>query len=92
MKFLGVVKDYNGVGICQNEIYIKMNCANCIQRLLKSHGWDTDFPSIVTTVEPPKEPPDAPTAAPAASLKENEVKDLRLGRQNFPEILAAPNY
>ena len=40
-KFLGVVKDYNGVDITQTPDYIEMSCKNYIKRLLKSHGWDT---------------------------------------------------
>ena len=40
--FLGVVKDYNGVDIKQTPHFIEMSCANYMQRLLKSHRWDTD--------------------------------------------------
>ena len=42
--FLGIVKDYNGVDIKQTKDYIKMSCANYIQRLLKLDGWDTNLP------------------------------------------------
>ena len=41
-EFLGVVKDYNGVDIKQTKDYIEMSCANYIQRLSKSYGWDKD--------------------------------------------------
>ena len=41
-EFFGVVNNYNGVNIKQNKNYIKINCANYIQRLLNSHGWDTN--------------------------------------------------
>ena len=38
-----VVKDYNEVDIKQTPHYIKMGCANYIQRFLKLHGWETDL-------------------------------------------------
>ena len=41
-EFLGVIKDYNCVNIKQTRDYIEMNCAKRVQRILKSHGWDTD--------------------------------------------------
>jgi hypothetical protein len=34
-EWLGIVEDYNGVDIKQTDIYIKMNCAGYINRLLK---------------------------------------------------------
>ena len=37
-KFLGIVKDYNGVDINQTPDYIKMLSKSYLIRLLKSHG------------------------------------------------------
>ena len=39
-EYLGIVKDYNGVGIQQTSHYIEMNCENYIQRLNRTHGWE----------------------------------------------------
>ena len=39
---LGVIQDYNIINIIQTRDYIKMSCADCVQSLLKSYGWDTD--------------------------------------------------
>ena len=43
---------------------------------MKSHGWDTDFPSTVPSEVPPKEPPDGPMVAPAANLEEVGINKL----------------
>lgn len=43
-KFLGVIKDHNGVDIIQTPDYIEMSTQNYIIHLLKSHGWDTLTP------------------------------------------------
>ena len=40
-KFLGVIRDYNGVDVIQTPDYIKMTCTNYIICLLISHGWNT---------------------------------------------------
>ena len=78
MEFLGLVSDYNGVGITQTRWYIEMNCANYIRRFLKSHGWDTNSPGTdPPVVAPIAVPPDAipcdEDAAAAAALEVHEM-------------------
>ena len=41
ITFLGLVKDYNGVDIIQTSRKIKISAASYINRMLKTHGWDT---------------------------------------------------
>lgn len=40
-EFLGVIKDYKEVNIIQIPNYIELSSKSYINRLLKSHGWDT---------------------------------------------------
>jgi hypothetical protein len=40
-KYLGLVDDYNGVEVKQTEDYTELCCPNYIDRLLRSHGWET---------------------------------------------------
>ena len=47
MEYLGLVKDYNGVEITQTSHYNEMSCGNYIERLCKSHGWDTNSPYLL---------------------------------------------
>jgi hypothetical protein len=42
LEWLGIVEEYNGVDIKQTDIYIEMNCTGYINRLLKTHVWDTE--------------------------------------------------
>ena len=40
-KYLGQVDDFNGVDIIQSKQYIEILCQKYIDRVLKSHGWET---------------------------------------------------
>ena len=40
-KYLGQVDDFNGVDIIQSKQYIEISCQKYIDRVLKSHGWET---------------------------------------------------
>ena len=74
-KYLGIVKDYNRVGIQQTSHYIKINCQNYIQGLNRTHGWDPQdetFPSD-----------DEPTTTAAASF------DIPVN-ENIPNLLTKP--
>jgi hypothetical protein len=64
-EWLGIVEDYNGVDIKQTDIYIEMNCAGYINRLLKTHGWDTESSK---TEKPEPSPDPSPDPSPAPSL------------------------
>ena len=50
-EYLGLVKDYNGTELDQTKNYIEMNCSNCINQFLESHGWDaaSDQPDLAPT-------------------------------------------
>ncbi|KAG7340746.1 reverse transcriptase RNA-dependent DNA polymerase [Nitzschia inconspicua] len=39
--YLGLLSDYNGVDVHQTADYIELTSAGYIDRLLRSHGWDT---------------------------------------------------
>ncbi|KAG7374842.1 reverse transcriptase RNA-dependent DNA polymerase [Nitzschia inconspicua] len=39
--YLGLLSDYNGVDVHQTSDYIELTSAGYIDRLLRSHGWDT---------------------------------------------------
>jgi hypothetical protein len=40
-KFLGLITDFNGVDVNQDQGYIEIAANSYISRFLKSHGWDT---------------------------------------------------
>jgi hypothetical protein len=40
-KYLGLVNDYNGVDVRQTADYTELCCPGYIDRLLRSHGWET---------------------------------------------------
>ncbi|KAG7338168.1 reverse transcriptase RNA-dependent DNA polymerase [Nitzschia inconspicua] len=42
--YLGLLSDYNGVDVHQTADYIELTSAGYIDRLLRSHGWDTPSP------------------------------------------------
>ena len=40
-KFLGLVRDFNGVEVTQSRDHITLSCRNYINRVLRTHGWET---------------------------------------------------
>ena len=36
-----MIKDFNGIDVNQTKAYIQVNCPDYIDRVLKSHNWDT---------------------------------------------------
>ena len=40
-KYLGLIRDFNGVEVDQSRNYIDISCANYIRRILRTHGWST---------------------------------------------------
>ena len=78
-KFLGVVKDYNGVNVKQTLDYIEMLCKSYLFWLLKSHGWDTmsSKPLPEENIAVPKnvipDTPLVPDIATAASINKVQV-------------------
>ena len=40
-----ILESFNGVDVEQTRDYIKISCTSYIERLLKSHGWDTGPPN-----------------------------------------------
>ena len=77
-KFLGVVKNYDGVDIIQMPNHIEMPSKSYIDRLLKSHGWDilSSKPIPSENIPLPKDviPLDLiPTADTAASINKLQV-------------------
>lgn len=40
-RYLGPVDDFNGVDIIQSKSYVEISCQKYIDRVLKSHGWQT---------------------------------------------------
>ena len=42
MKFLGLVKDCNGIDIEQHSDCIHISSKSCTERLLRTHGWEKE--------------------------------------------------
>ena len=41
LEYFCLIKDFNGININQTQEYIQVNCPDYIDRVLKSHKWDT---------------------------------------------------
>ena len=39
---LGIITDFNGIDVEQSKDYIQLSAANYIDRIMTSHGWETD--------------------------------------------------
>ena len=39
---LGLINDFNGIDISQTEEYIELSCSNYIDRIVTTHGWETE--------------------------------------------------
>jgi hypothetical protein len=63
-EWLRIVEDNKGVDTKQTDIYIEMNCAGYINRLLKTHGWDTKS-SKTKKPEPSPDPSHNPSPDPS---------------------------
>ena len=50
--YLGLVTDFNGIDIKQTNEYIEISCKNYIDRVMRSHGWETEKQSIASNVSP----------------------------------------
>ena len=84
-EYLGVVDDYNGVEIRQTEHYIEMLCENYINRLLRSHGWET--PSKKMQYEKVEPDISSPTSAAIASLNALELAYETKMSKSLPSLL-----
>ena len=84
-EYLGVVDDYNGVEIRQTEHYIEMLCENYINRLLRSHGWET--PSKKMQNEKVEPDISSPTSAAIASLNALELAYETKMSKSLPSFL-----
>ena len=49
-EYLGLVTNYNGVQVNQTRDYIEIHCCDCIERLLKTHGWSSESPTNSPTM------------------------------------------
>jgi hypothetical protein len=81
-EWLGIVEDYNGVDIKQTDKYIEMNCAGYINRLLKTHGWDTELsktkkPEPSPNPSPNPSPDPSPDPSPVPSLFQDYMKSSK---------------
>jgi hypothetical protein len=72
-EWLDIVEDYNGVDIKQTDIYIKMDCAGYIHRLLMTHGWD---PESSKTKKPEPSPDPSPDSSPDPSQDPSPTPSL----------------
>jgi hypothetical protein len=50
--YLGLMSDFNGVDITQTNEYIEISCSNYIDRVLRSHGWESEPKSRGSLVSP----------------------------------------
>ena len=50
--YLGLVKDFNGIDVHQTNEYIEISCANYIDRVMISHGWDKERPKETGNLSP----------------------------------------
>ncbi|MCE2996259.1 MAG: hypothetical protein LW863_11705 [Flammeovirgaceae bacterium] len=41
IKYLGLIHEFNGIDIDQDDQYIAISCSHYIERVLKTHGWET---------------------------------------------------
>ena len=39
---LGLIDDFNGIDVEQSRDYIQLSCSNYIDRIMTSHGWETE--------------------------------------------------
>ena len=50
--YLGLVTDFNGVDITQTNEYIEISCKNYIDRVMRSHGWESENYTKSSSVSP----------------------------------------
>ena len=50
--YLGLVTDFNGVDISQTNEYIEISCSNYINRVMRSHGWESENYTKSSSVSP----------------------------------------
>ena len=60
--YIGLISDSNGIDINQTNEYIEISCPNYIDRLLRSHHWET--------------PERQPSAKPIAPLYTNAIENM----------------
>ena len=39
---MGLLDDFNGIDVQQKAEYTELSCGNYIDRIMKSHGWETE--------------------------------------------------
>ena len=74
--YLGLITDYNGVGVTQRREYIELNATEYIDRVITSHGWDGGVKSLT---------PDKPLAP----MPEDSVSKVFVTTHNTIEGSAA---
>jgi len=60
-KYLGLIKDFNGLDVAQHSDAIKLSCEKYIDRVLTTHGWSKPSPPTPTKPSAPL-PVDAVTS------------------------------
>jgi len=60
-KYLGLIKDFNGLDVAQYSDAIKLSCEKYIDRVLTTHGWSKPSPPVPTKPSAPL-PVDAVTS------------------------------
>jgi len=60
-KYLGLIKDFNGLDVAQHSDAIKLSCEKCINRVLTTHGWLKPSPPVPSKPSAPL-PVDAVTS------------------------------
>ena len=74
--YLGLITDYNGVGVNQRREYIEINATDYIDRVITSHGWNDGVKSLT---------PDKPLAP----MPEDSVSKVFVTTHNTIEGSAA---
>ena len=46
--YLGLITDFNGIDVTQCRTHIKLSCTNYIDRIMRTHGWETTSSSDKT--------------------------------------------
>ena len=60
-KYLGLIKDFNGLDVAQHSDAIKLSCEKCIDRVLTTHRWSKPSPPVPSKPSAPL-PVDAVTS------------------------------
>jgi len=75
-KYLGLIKDFNGLDVAQYSDAIKLSCEKYIDRVLTTHGWSKPSPPVPLQPSTPL-PVDAVTSLYAIRALQRTLPNMR---------------